>query len=488
MTAVLVLSAGGEMRHARRLLGTGIGVLALFGVFRADTIDGLLAYLLITAAAILPAALWLRARAPGIPILPAFAAFHFLYFAVPILRQDPAQPLYTPWEVLCAALTVVLFLGAATLTWALVLGRFLRRSRDTAADLPVGAASRLLMFGGLAVGLLFQLALMSGWLDGLGSFFGVIRAVALTMASIACYLLGNFRGRHWLRGQLWGLALAALALNVVLSWSSLFLVGGMTFVLAAALGYVIAAKKIPWVGLLPVVAVLFILHAGKGEMRERYWPDGSSQGVAVTQVPGLMTEWLAQGIAAIASGENQQDIIDRASLLYMLLRVEQVTPEYIPYLGGETYALLPTYLVPRFLDPDKTFSQAGLALLNIRYGLQTREGVNTTTIGWGIIAEAFANFGMIGVVGAGVLFGILSAIFTRYSTGAAPLSLPTLLSIAALVTLTNLEADFGYLVTNLWQALAATLIFFLPVKYLSGGTGKHAITGVAVLSGQPRPG
>jgi hypothetical protein len=160
----------------------------------------------------------------------------------------------------------------------------------------------------------------------------------------------------------------------------------------------------------------------------------------------------------------------------MLLRVQQLTPEYIPYLGGETYALLPEYLVPRFLNPDKTFSQAGLALLNIRYGIQTREGVATTTIGWGIISEAFANFGYVGVVGTAVVFGLLTALFTRWSAGRPPLSLPTLLSVAALVTLTNLEADFGFLLSILWQALVGTLLFFVPIKYLFVSTAKAAPT------------
>ncbi|HTV26213.1 MAG TPA: hypothetical protein VMF32_00330 [Xanthobacteraceae bacterium] len=446
-------------------------MLALFGIFRADTLDGLIAYLFITSAAMFPAVLWLRARTPGIPILPAVAAFHFLYFAIPILRQDPTQVAYTPWELFRAAITVVLFLVTATVAWGLVLGRFPRRSQQATAgpDRLPRAPGQLLMFAGLAVGSAFQIALISGWLNDLGSFFGLVRAVALTTASTACYLLGNLRGLRRLQGQLWGLACVGLMSNVALSLSSLFLVGGMTFILAATLGYVIAVKRVRWGGVALVFAILFVFHAGKGEMRERYWPAGYSQSVSVAQVPRVMIEWFAAGTAAIASGESQQDIIDRASLLYMLLRVERMTPEDIPYLGGETYALLPTYLIPRFLDPSKAASQAGLDLLNIRYGVQTSEEVGTTAIGWGIIAEAFANFGLIGVVGAGGVFGLLSAFFTRWSTKAAPLSLPTLLSIAALISLTNLEADFGYLVVNLWQALVATLIFFIPIKYLSSG-------------------
>jgi hypothetical protein len=460
----------GDLRQAWRILIAAAALLALFGLVWADSVDRLTGYALITVAALLPSALWLRAGAAGIPVLPAAAAFHYLYFAVPMLRENLGNATYTPEGVLRAAATVALFLVMATVASWLVVGRSAARAPISAvnAAAPARSAIRLLL-AGLSIGILFHVALMSGWLDWLGAFFGVARAMAIGVASIACYILGHARARGILRGQYWKLALAAIALLIVLSWSSLFLVGGLVFALAAVLGYSITAKRIPWKALVPAVIVVFVLHAGKAEMRDRYWPGGYAQGVAVWQVPSLMSEWVSDGIADIASGEGQQDLIDRASLLCMLLNVERLTPDTVPYLGGETYALLPTYLTPRFLDPDKTFSQAGLVLLNIRYGIQTREGVATTTIGWGVISEAFANFGYGGVLGVGLLFGGLCGWFTRWSADAAPLSLPTLLSIAALISLTNLEADLAYILVNLWQALAATLLFFVPVRMLSSG-------------------
>lgn len=468
MRAGFLGQAALDMRQARRLLASAIGVAFVLGVIRAQTVDGFIAYVLITAAAILPAALWLRARAPGIPILPAIAAFHYLYFAVPILRQELGGS-YTPTEVLRAGATVAVFLLTATVAWGLIVGKVSRgHPSEILRELHIGDGGRLVMFGGLALGVLFQVAMLGGWLGATGAYFGVIRAVSLTGASIACYLVGYARAHRLLRGQSWGWALTGLVIIVMLSWSSLFLVGGMQFVLAAGLGYVIASKRIPWSALVPVMAVLFVLHAGKGEMRDRYWTAHSTQSLALTEIPEGFVEWIGLGVTNLMSADEGADILDRASLLYLLLHVEQVTPDYIPYLGGETYALLPQYLIPRFLNPDKIFSQAGLALLNIRYGLQTAEGIATTTLAWGIVTEAFANFGFLGVVGAALVLGLLTASFTRWSAGQPPISLPMLLSIAAVVTLTNLEADFGYLLTNLWQALAAALLIFLPLKLLSG--------------------
>ena len=70
-------------------------------------------------------------------------------------------------------------------------------------------------------------------------------------------------------------------------------------------------------------------------------------------------------------------------------------------------------LIPRFLDPEKIASQAAMNLLNIRYGLLTAEETQKTAAGWGLVAEAYANFGRLGVIGVGFVLdccaGLLSA-------------------------------------------------------------------------------
>jgi hypothetical protein len=106
-------------------------------------------------------------------------------------------------------------------------------------------------------------------------------------------------------------------------------------------------------------------------------------------------------------------------------------------------------------------------MLNVRYGLQTSLTNQSTTIGWGVISEAFANFGYNGVVGIALIYGALAGLFTRISAGASPLGPATLLSVAALITLINLEADLAYLLTNLFQSLISATAFFLLLKLLS---------------------
>lgn len=449
------------LRQAYRALAVVVALLVLWGLTAANTGEERLAYLLLVSAAVLPTVLWIRAGASGIPVLPTVALMHIAYFAVPVVKGNAAIQEYEPWEILRASATVSLLLVAAAAPWWL-LTRQARASHSVALGAATERQLIRLMFLGLAVGVVFHVAVISGWLGWLGSFFGLVRSVALTFTTVACYLLGIGRAGGVLRGKAWAVAVAGLLIIMLLNWSSLFLVGGVMFVLAAALGYTISAKRVSWLAVAVAVIVVTVLHAGKAEMRENYWEGGTNFGGinSVTQVPKLFGEWVGEGSGALFSGAGGQDIVDRVSLLHMLLLVQRLTPDYIEFLEGESYALLPAMLVPRFLAPDKIASQAGMELLNIRYGIQTAEDASVTAIGWGLIPEAYANFGYLGVVGVALAMGAFAGALTRWSAGASVVSLPVLSTIAAMMNLINMEPDLAYLLTNLWQSFAAVLIFF----------------------------
>jgi hypothetical protein len=176
-----------------------------------------------------------------------------------------------------------------------------------------------------------------------------------------------------------------------------------------------------------------------------------------------LVEWFGLGIDQLIAGEGSA-AVDRASLLEMVLFVERASPAVIPFLEGETYIYLPDVLVPRFLNSNKIATQFGQNLLNIRYGLQTVEAASVTAIGWGTIAEGYANFGKIGVVLAGLLVGLIGGSLERWSIGKPVISLPVLASITAMMTFINLESDLIYLCSNLLQALTATAIFYFLFK------------------------
>lgn len=459
-----------RFRH-RRAFHTAVGsaiVLILLGYFGTDQLNDFLGYALIVAGAVLPTALWIVAGARGIPIIPVLALGHIVYFALPILRGTPAEIGYDDEEALRAAITVSLFLViASAASHAIAMGA--RRVEQTNADLAERTELHQLMFGGLVVGALYQVAVLASAFDGLGYYFGVVRAVTLTLAMASCYLFGVSFGRRQLAGGALVAAIAGLLANVILSWMSLFLVGGAFFLLSAMLGYAISAARVPLMAATIAVVAVGILHAGKPVMRDKYWDERSnySDYSSLPSPPVLMAEWIAAGVTSIYSGDVGRDISQRASLVWILLHVQRVAPIPIDFLHGETYLLLPQMLVPRFLDPGKIPSQAGMNLLNVHFNILSEEDTQRTAVGWGPIAEGYGNFGYFGVAGAALAIGLLGGALTRWSAGAPAVSLPALFAVAAMLLMANLEADMASLLTALMQSLAGVVIYFGVFRLLT---------------------
>src|SRR5712691_5689973 len=378
-----------KLDPARRayILGATAACIIVAGIFAEDA----MAYFCIAIPAIVPLVLWLQAGAPGIPVLPAVSGLFFVYYAIPLLRGNIAA--FGSDALVSAGITIGAFLLAASLvSWPfLVAAR--RSSGAPRSNLVSDAQIVRLVFVGLAAGSLFHLATISGALDALGSSVGLVRSVVLTLGSVACYLLGCARASRALVGARWVAAAGGLCALILLSLSNLFLVSGIMNGLAAVFGYVMTRKRIPWVALGTAFILLSVLHAGKFEMRERYWlPHSQSlQQSSIYQVPGMLTDWVTAGVGALLSGRAESGVLERA------------TPSFVPYLEGRTYAMLPSMLVPRFVDTDKLQSQAVLNLLSLRYGLQQVGSSESTTIGWGVIAEADENYGDPAVVAVGAV-------------------------------------------------------------------------------------
>jgi hypothetical protein len=469
MNSSTEVTSGSVLRQANYALVAAAAILIVQGLFRTDTSEDLLAYLLVVVAAILPSALWIRAGAPGIPVLPVAALPYVVYFALPLMRGSEAVLEYSALEIFRAGATVSLFLVVATVSSWVLAGRP-RPNRSVPLDTVAAPRLTKLILIGLALGAALQATLLSGSLPDVGSFFGLLRGIVFTFTTVACYLLGVARARGLLLGKAWLVAVTLLIVLILLSWSTLFLVAGIMYALTAVMGFVIAGKRVPWAILVVGFIAITVLHVGKAEMRKNYWEQGTNvvSGYSVAQLPQILVEWIGAGMTALISGAEMGDALGRASLIQMLLRVQRVTPDSIEFLEGETYALLPQMLVPRFVDPDKITSQAGMNLLNIHYGIQSERATYTTAVGWGLVPEAFANFGYAGVIGVALIVGILCGALTRWSAGAPTVSLPVLFAIGAMANLINMEADLANLATTMAQSAAAVLLLLGVFKALSG--------------------
>src|ERR1700750_2056183 len=100
-------------------------------------------------------------------------------------------------------------------------------------------------------------------------------------------------------------------------------------------------------------------------------------------------------------------MIERTSLMHILCLIASYTPERQDYLYGSTYVHVLPQLVPRVFWPEKPRAHIATFEPIIYYGAAPGEDTNATTIAFGLVAEAYANFGIAGGVMLGVFWGFV---------------------------------------------------------------------------------
>jgi hypothetical protein len=204
--------------------------------------------------------------------------------------------------------------------------------------------------------------------------------------------------------------------------------------------------------------VFSLLHVGKWPMREKYLSRGLRP-VAVEDMPGRYVEWFTYGVEGLPgafagekySRKRHQTLVERGSLLQMLLLVQTKTPEYREFLAGKTYAIIPELLVPRFINPKKLRAHQGTYILSLYYSLQDKKATLKTTIAFGLLSESYANFGHVGVLGLAVVLGVLYGLGSRWAMHAPVTSLRGLFALLLLASTVAVEHTAGVFVTTLFQ-------------------------------------
>jgi len=107
-----------------------------------------------------------------------------------------------------------------------------------------------------------------------------------------------------------------------------------------------------------------------------------------------------------------------------------------------------------------------MSLLNVSAGIQTAEDAQKTSIGWGILTEAYFNFGYIGVTGIGLLFGLFCGFIQRWTIGAQLFSLPCFIALSVLMQLITVELEVAGAVTAIFQSVVAVSLAYWFIKLL----------------------
>jgi hypothetical protein len=424
--------------------------------------------------ALFPAYLWCAGRVDGLPLFPLFALTHASTFAMPLIVQNRAITRYPPEAQTEAALTVIAFLGVSTLVWLWAIGS----RRPLAQPSYWGFALRgnnWAFLAGLVVSLSILIGIRTQFLsellsDATEGLFSVFQSVAMSLMVLCATVLSFRAGQRELNGLELAVFVTLFVLTLMVLALSLILNSALAAILVAVGVFTISRGRVPVVALGTAFVVISILHVGKWQMRDKYLAHGGLRPIPILDMPDRYVEWVEYGIeglpAAVVgekySRKRHQTLVERGSLLQMLLLVQTKTPELKDHLRGATYSIIPGLLVPRFLDPNKLRAHEGTYRLSIYYGLQDSKATKRTTIAFGLVSEAYANFGYLGVSGLAVLLGMLYGLGTRWSMNAPVTSLRGLFALLLLASTVAVEHTAGVFVTTLFQG-TAVLVFLALV-------------------------
>jgi len=363
----------------------------------------------ISILSILPALIWLSSNNRELPAFQLFCITHLFYYGYPILNGNSEYMTFKEESRLLAAYNILVFL-------LLVLSIYYYKGqvRKTTKHLPdfllreIPAGLALNLFN---IGVFLWLCIVSARQFGLlalaGSYINLLWTIGNVFGSLSLYFLYQKSGAGMLRKTNLIFVNFCLFFSILISFSSGLLVHGTSFLIISIMGYVIGKKKIPLVTIILCAIVIGFLHAGKAEMRNKFWNNPSPNNI--TKVLKVYEYWFPASLSAISKGLDSElgsrSLLNRLSLIHIQTRVIELTPAYRPYLNGETYFDIPTLLIPRFLWPNKPSGHLSTEKLGLYYGVHTLESVKFTSIGFGKLAEAWANFGWFGIFLLALFYG-----------------------------------------------------------------------------------
>lgn len=464
-------------RPDRRLFRVGSGLLVFVLLYyghnakTTDPVETVLGLLIIFLAA-LPSLLWAKQGDTRYPIFEIFLLTTANVYAIPLLNGHEMVRGFRDEIVTSSALAVVLYQVAAIVTYRSVRGLPKTTSFWTQDILSERAASYLSY--GMLVNTVYIIA--STFYDVIPvDLNGIMRAVCSGIGILCAFVTMRTWGMGQLTGDKKAFFAINLALQVVFQMVSLYLVSSISLLLLGLLGYVSASRRLPVLCIVVLLPVIALLHNGKSAMREKYWAEGVNPIPPLTEVPAFYAEWIGNGLNPPSQAGETNDagamterLLQRTSLFHLMCLVVEASPDNVPFLDGETYQDILIQLIPRPLWPDKPNALAGTYRLAIYYGLQTEESAQKTSIGFGMLTEAYANFGFYGLAGLGVLFGFMFKKVQIWTQHSPIFSYPGLFLVLLVAWSFQTEFTLSVWISSMFQAAVAIVgIPFVLQKFLN---------------------
>ena len=410
--------------------------------------------------AMLPLYLWLLGVSHGLPIWPVFSLITGLTYAMPMIQNSKSLADYKPAEIITGGMATVGFLLLGTAIWASLTAKAKSPPPEVLMIEQAHSVRYLLLFVG--AGLLFGINQVAGWVTFEGNLMPVARGITMSMNTMGLFVLAYYMGRGLLDTRSAVLFVIGAVATMMVNMTSLMLAQAIVPAALVVFGYMLGSNKLPWRVLLIMFVVMGLLHPGKYEMRKAYWSGEDSKRLTMATLPEFYWEWFSYGFEEIGGlagfvqtrkkEEETTSIFERSGNLHMLLLVLKKTPSEVPFFDGATYAPIPRLLIPRFIDDEKGLSHMGNIILTVNYGLQTLEQTQTTSIGWGLIPEAYANFGYLGIAGLAIVLAIFYSMVTRMTVGVPMTSLRFVLGLLIMAAATRADT-MGVFVTTQFQGV-----------------------------------
>ena len=278
---------------------------------------------------------------------------------------------------------------------------------------------------------------------GLLGVFADLMPYALTLVALCAF------GEGARKSDVAIFALAAVA-ELGLGFVSGTKAGVSLPVVALLLGYVYARGRVPWRSLGVLMVIFLFLVPGIERYRELLNSPGERVG-NVGQALEFGSEALDEMLAAPDFGRRVEDgyyfLAGRLNELQALAVVQSQTPQPVPYELGKNYWFAPFLnVVPRAIWDTKPILDIGGQTALTYYGVVGSSFTRT------IIGDFYVNFGVAGVIGGMVLFGVVTALLRRRFVEQP--DVPHLLFYGvAFFTLLNHESDFTQILAGLPRLL-----------------------------------
>jgi hypothetical protein len=406
---------------------------------------------------------WLGEGMASFPLMAAYALMHIPSYLVPFLEGRPDVIGYSPAVSAKTALAVCAYLfsfqvaghwtGADPWGGARLNRLFLVRTIPSIRE-------SVLMWFLLGIWWCFIMALNAGFLPDFGTSFQVVRVMAVTPGLLAAFYFFFLHGRRALNTLQKSILMGLVATGVAMDFTSGYLIGGGSMLLLVFLAYMMGSKRVPVLPLTGCLLLLSFLQLGKTDMRDKYWnmDEGIVYGAARLNPIEVYTFWgKASWQKLIGQSTQEEDtsesLLHRSAIAHMLALAISETPQNKPYLNGLTYKQIPRLLVPRMLWKDKPHGNLPTETLGIYYEVQTEQTLASTSIAFGQIAEAWANFGWIGIFVVGGMVGLVLSLPSHLSMGCSFNQVGFFLSAVVLASSYNLEMTLGPWLVSLFDAL-----------------------------------